>query len=139
MPPNANRPPHPRGFSLLELLLVLLILALLAAVAVPALWRGLEGARERALIERLTHWLSAQPREALRAGRPHTPDPADFSDLPTGLTLRFDPAPRYDHRGLATAGLARLHAADGRVLGAWRILAPTGAVQPLGQSEAPPP
>ncbi|HXM77095.1 MAG TPA: prepilin-type N-terminal cleavage/methylation domain-containing protein [Thermoanaerobaculia bacterium] len=53
LPSPVSRPRHPRGFTLLELLVVMTIIGILAAIAVPALRDSPQRAREAALKEDL--------------------------------------------------------------------------------------
>ena len=120
-----------RGFTLLELLVVLALGAMLTGIAVPALLRGLDSARERGAVSDVTAMLAGLPAFAFQRGEPLALSASDLARmapaLPDGWRLEVDGALRYSAAGVAEGGAVTLRA-PGREPLRWQVTPQSGVV-----------
>lgn len=136
---RTGRPPGvrtraPAGFTLLELLVVMSIVALMLGLVVPAGWRALEAAQERAALRELTARLERLPLQAWQSGRTFTVQGADLqrgiANWPASWSILSPEPLTYGANGVAKGGEVSLWV-DGQRRYAWRIEPLTGRVVAL--------
>lgn len=122
------------GFTLLELLVVMSIVALMLGLVVPAGWRALEAAQERATLRELAARLERLPLQAWQSGRALTVQGADLqqgiANWPAHWSILASEPLAYGPNGVAKGGEVSLWV-DGQRRYAWRIDPHTGRVVAL--------
>jgi len=92
--------PKQKGFTLIELLIVIGILSILAAVAIPAYFRFFGQGEDEANLTELSNIQSAMDAMLAQNGisvveQRSAPGTNDFSALPTGGLVGFQPEPLF--------------------------------------------
>ncbi len=126
-----------RGFTLLELLMVLALVALVTGLVAPRALAWLEGARERAELDRLHSRLAVQPLLAFHAGqaRVFAGPPADWP-VPAGWRLEFAGPLRWEANGMSAPGRVRVWSGPD-LLADWVVVTPGGELRAAAPADGP--